>query len=144
MSRKHVFTTGSQTGKENLLPITSNTKAFYFTTFTKKEERQRCDVEGTQMISEYPLTPCMPFLSLCACLFLLCICRRVISVICTRHECTTSPPPTPTSQAGGTPVANAVRSSWPGSDSHTMRHPLCNLYSTFPKHGNVAQPSTEQ
>lgn len=49
--------------------------------------------------------------------------------------------PTSTSQSGGAPVANAVRSSWPGPDSLTMRYPLC---STFPKHGDVLQPSSEQ
>lgn len=29
--------------------------------------------------------------------------------------------PTPTSQAGGVPVAKAVRSPWPGPGPHTMR-----------------------
>lgn len=52
--------------------------------------------------------------------------------------------PTPTSQAGGASVAKAVRSPWPGPDSRTMRYPLCDLYSTFPKRGNVVGPSGEQ
>lgn len=89
----------------------------------------------------------------CSCLSLssvhafpfLCDFRLVISFLRAWHgESTTSPPPTPTSQPGGAPVANAVRSSWPGLDAGTTSYPLCSLHSTFPKRGDIAQPSSEQ
>lgn len=59
MSWKHVFTTGSQTGKENLH---EQHKGILFCHLHKERRDRAVDAEGTQMISEYPLTPCIPFL----------------------------------------------------------------------------------
>lgn len=65
---KCLLTMGSQTGKENLLDIMKNAKAFYFATLTKKGEMHWYNVEDTQMISDplnsahaFPLALCMLF-----------------------------------------------------------------------------------
>lgn len=101
-----------------------------------KGKMQWCGVESTCVIVVLINSASFPSL---------CDFRRVISLICAWcEESITIQPAAPTSQAGGAPAAKAVRSSWPGPNSCTMKYPLCNLYSTFPKHGDVAQPSSEQ
>lgn len=79
MSWKHLFTMGWQTGKENLLPIMNNARAFHFATLTKPDDIQGYNVEDANEFWSPSLHTCLFFSSVHACSFL-CDFRLVISL----------------------------------------------------------------